>query len=87
MNIYYFNPNFVLISFHLPKFIQILIEEDPDKYYCLVFFGLQFISLMIYLEIIELNFCNLNKNTKRNIDYRSFSDLLEENEREIKTII
>ena len=26
---------------------------------------------MIYLEIIELNFCDLNKNTKKNIDLRS----------------
>ena len=25
---------------------------------------------MIYLEILELNFCNLNKNTKRNIKLR-----------------
>ena len=26
---------------------------------------------MIYLEIIELNFCDLNKNTKKNIEFRS----------------
>ena len=34
LNIYYFNPNFFLISFHLPKFVQILIDEDPEKFYC-----------------------------------------------------
>ena len=75
LNIYYFNPNFILISFHLPEFIRMLIEEDPDKYYSLIFFALQFISLMIYLEIIELNFCNLNENTKRNINQRGFQDM------------
>ena len=33
----------------------------------------QILSLLFYLEIVEYNFCNLNKNTKRNI-------LLRENE-------
>ena len=32
---------------------------------------LQFISLLFFLEIFEFNFCNLNKNTKRNIEERS----------------
>ena len=30
---------------------------------------------MIYLEILELNFCGLNKNTKRNIEFRGLEDL------------
>ena len=82
LNIYYFNPNFILIGFHLPKFIQILIDEEPEKYYSLIFFALQFFSLLIYLEIIELNFCNLNKNTKRNIELRGILDLSGENGRD-----
>ena len=32
--------------------------------------------MMIYLEILELNFCGLNKNTRRNIHLRSEIDLL-----------
>ena len=28
------------------------------------------ISIMIYLELIELNFCNLNHNLKKNIENR-----------------
>ena len=32
--------------------------------------------MMIYLEILELNFCGLNKYTKRNIHLRSEIDLL-----------
>ena len=31
---------------------------------------------MIYLEIIELNFCGLNKNTKRNIQKRVQEEML-----------
>ena len=36
-------------------------------------------ALLIYLEIFELNFCGLNKNTKRNIDLRAKEDLLNKN--------
>ena len=82
LNIYFFNPNFILIGFHLPKFVQILIDEEPEKYYSLIFFALQFFSLLIYLEIIELNFCNLNKNTKRNIELRGILDFSGENGRD-----
>ena len=73
LNIYYFSPNFILISYHLSKFAKILIDlikDEPGKLYCLIFFAIQFFSLMIYLEIFELNFCNLNENTRRNINLR-----------------
>ena len=30
--------------------------------------------MLIYLEIFELNFCGLNKNTRRNIDLRGEID-------------
>ena len=33
---------------------------------------------MIHLEILELNFCGLNKYTKRNIDLRGLEDVLGE---------
>ena len=39
---------------------------------------MQIFALLIYLEILELNFCGLNKNTKRNIDLRAKEDLLDE---------
>ena len=37
---------------------------------------------MIYLEIIEMNFCGLNKNTKRNIQIRSDNELLKQDDRD-----
>ena len=89
LNIYYFNPNFILISYHLSKFAKILIDlikDEPEKLYCIIFFVIQFFSLMIYLEIFELNFCNLNKNTRRNIDLRGLLDLSEENGRDSTVI-
>ena len=75
LNIYYFNPNFILIGFHLTKFVQLLIDEDPKKFYFIIFYILQLFSLLIYLEIIELNFCGLNKNTKRNIELRGKDEI------------
>ena len=73
--IYYFNPNYILISFQMSKIVQVLIDKDVERFYCIFFFILQFFSLMIYLEIIELNFCKLNENTKRNIDLRGVEDV------------
>ena len=39
---------------------------------------MQFLALMIYLEIIELNFCGLNENTKSKINYRGQLELTED---------
>jgi hypothetical protein len=75
---FYFEPSFVLISYEFSKFFQVL-KENPEKAYVVAFFILQFFCLMIVLEIIELNFCGLNKNTKRNISQRGVDELLEEN--------
>ena len=76
--IYYFNPNFILISFQISKIVQVLIDKDKEKFYCIFFFVFQFLGLMIYLEIIELNFCKLNENTKYNINLRGLLDISDE---------
>ena len=72
---YYLNPNFTLIAYHISKFISVLRTVPKEKYYLIVYFVMQFFCLMIYLEILELNFCNLNKNTKRLIEERGIEDL------------
>ena len=41
---------------------------------------------MIVLEIIELNFCGFNKNTKRNISQRGINELLDDNGRDTNII-
>ena len=83
LNIYYFSPNFILISFQFNKFVDVLInEKDTKKYFTIIFFVIQIFFLMIYLEILELNFCNLNQNTKKSIDFRSTIDSSGENGRD-----
>ena len=64
LNIYYFSPNFILIIFQISRIANNLINNSVNKLFCIVFYVIQFLALMIHLEIIELNFCGLNKNTK-----------------------
>ena len=78
LSVYYFNPNFFLINYQISKYVLILIDENHkvEKYYCIIIFVLQFFCLLVYLEIIELNFCGLNKNIKANINKRGVDELL-----------
>ena len=83
LNIYYFSPNYILISFQFTKFLDVLInEKDVKKYITIICFIIQLFFLMIYFEILELNFCNLNKNTKKNIEFRSILEASGENGRD-----
>ena len=83
LNVYYFNPNYNLICYQLfAQFADVLINEiKNERFYCIIFFIFQLFFSMIYLEILELNFCNLNKNTKRNIKLRSIKESSRQNER------
>ena len=45
-------------------------------------FFFQLLSLLFYLEILELNFCGLNKNTKRNIQLRERMENLDKDRKE-----
>jgi hypothetical protein len=74
LTIFYLSPEFLFISGNVAKIIIYLKEGNKYKYISIIFFLLQFFCLMIYLEILELNFLNLNINTKRNIKLRTNED-------------
>ena len=74
LTILHLTPDYILISFAISRIINIVIETK--KYACLALFAIQFITLMFYLEIIELNFCGLSKNIRRNIHSRGQQELL-----------
>ena len=78
LTIYYFSPNFILIIIQFSRITQHLIQIKPYQLYLIIFYVIQFIALMIHLEILELNFCGLNEYTKHNIDLRGVDDLLGE---------
>ena len=86
LTIFYLSPEYILISQNLSKiyvvFYALFYPKDYHliyKYqYCyILFYLLQIFGLMVYLEIFELDFLNLNKNTKRNIKSRVDDDFIE----------
>ena len=81
MMISHFDPNIILISrnffYFIQRIIQFWVNKADEQYLTHIQFIIleleEFISLvsnMIYLEIIELRFCNLNYDTKRLIQER-----------------
>ena len=91
MMIKYTDANNILIAkniYHFTKrLIAMIINKGDEKYLkYLNFFILEFESLltaisnMIYIEVLELRFCGLNYELKKNITMRSFKDLDAANE-------
>ena len=93
----YFSLNHVLISrllFRIAisiylhelifKFIIILVDKKYLFFLIPAFF--QILSLLFYLEILEFNFCNLNRNTKRNIMLREEEEMLLRNNTNVSEI-
>ena len=67
------------IYFFIVRFFELLKAILNDENIKAVTFNLladswSLIGILIYLEIIELNFCNLNHNLKKNIEMRSISE-------------
>ena len=53
LTIFYLSPEYILIAQIAAKIVNILEKGIDNKYFCIIFFILQFFSLMIYLEIID----------------------------------
>ena len=85
LTIFYLSPEYIIMSQFLCIFVFLIIKlinrtiilQYKYQYCFLIFHAIQANSLMIYFESLELNFCNLNKNTKRNIKSRENDDLIE----------
>ena len=64
-----------IISESIARFIPMIYFKlngnDKEKGYNMISFSISLISSMIYLEIIQLNFCGLNINTTKEIVERS----------------
>ena len=79
----YLNPNYLLMSdniyFELFKIYSFLIKKDINNIKKIIILQMteffEFIGCSIYLEIIELRFCGLNTNIKKNITKRAISDM------------
>ena len=75
--VYYFTSFHILLPYGINKIKVILTDENNTyeyRYFCLIPFFFEILSLLFYLEIFECNFCGLNKNTKRNILLREIKE-------------
>lgn len=73
LTIFYFTQNHIYTTYIIIKLFHLLLHKDNvgnNKYFTLILFIFQFLGLLIYIEVIELNFCNLNENTKNAIKER-----------------
>ena len=79
------NPEYYLCSFEIYFFllrlidlIKAIINENDIKVPTFSLFAeiISLICIMIYLELIELKFCNLNRNLKKYIEIRSINEYI-----------
>ena len=81
LTVYYFTQIHNFETYILIKIFDLILKKDTEyKYFSIPLFIFQFLGLLIFLEIIELNFWGLDKNTVKNIQAR----LSEEDTRLIK---
>ena len=74
------NPNFLFLSYQIGKMPSTIMSiEGKNKWIVLVLQILQIFIGLFYLEILEYNFCSLNKNTKKNIAKREHRESINEN--------
>ena len=74
-------PNFVFISYQIGKMPSNIISiEGNEKWAVLDLSIFEKFIFMFYLEILEFNFCSLNKNTKKGIEERGFRNSITEND-------
>ena len=72
--------NFMCVSYQISKIPSMIIKiEGSNRWIVLALSFVQIFFFLFYLEILEFNFCNLNKNTKRNIKEREIQQSIEEN--------
>jgi hypothetical protein len=70
-----FSPDYILIGNQAALiFVDIYLIDEKYQYSSILLFIFLIFSLLFYLEIFEYNFCDLNKNTKRNIQIRAESE-------------
>ena len=93
LTVYYFTQIHNFTTYILIKLFDLLLKKKSEyKYFSILLFIFQFLGLLIFLEIIELKFWGLDKNTVKNIEARISEEdtgLIkdqEKNEKEIRKV-
>ena len=73
--------DFTLYHIYIPLLVEnfvinlaIHFENKLIIFFLIIFFLIELTMILIFLEIIELNFCGLNQNLKKNIEFRALAD-------------
>jgi len=72
--------DYTIFHMYIPFLMQYFMENIIrnfnlfDTIFLISSFFIELIMIFIFLEIIEINFCGLNKNLKRNIELRSLTE-------------
>ena len=77
--LYYLRPNHMIMADNIYLFVFLLfnLTKKERELFSIIPFCFQIFALLFYYEILELNFCGLNKNTIKNIQSR---EEIEDNE-------
>ena len=72
-------PSFVYVSYQINRIPSTIISiEGNNKWIVLILSLFQILFILFYLEILEFNFCSLNKNTKKSIAERERKQSIDE---------
>ena len=81
--------DFSIFHLYIPFILKKIIGEivESEKKFSIIFFLIscfliELIMIFVFLEIIEITICGLNKNTKRNIELRASHESFSLNEDE-----
>ena len=72
--------NFTIYHIYFPLLLENLIAfifnnfSITEKVFLISSFFIELIMILVFFEIIELNFCGLNENLKRNIEIRAYNE-------------
>ena len=73
--LFYLRPNHMIITDEIHVYLgMILNKKKPNRAYSIIPFVFQILALLFYFEILEFNFCGLNKNTAKNIEARGVAE-------------
>ena len=77
-------PNHIIIAYQLSSiFVSLIYIEGINKWIIIIIYIFQIIFLLFFLEILEYNFCSLNRNTKKSIMKREKNQSFDEKDNEI----
>lgn len=74
---YFLTPNHILLVYIVGKFIENAMEGEEHIVVNYILFVFLLITFIFYLEIFELDFCGINKNTKQSIENRAMCETLD----------